>query len=258
MIDIGSGAWAALALGFLLGLKHATDADHVVAVATIAADRREGILRSVWIGASWGLGHTVPLPIVGAAVLTVPDRLLSPLEGVSAHLEFVVGVMLAVLGALALWNLARGRLHLHSHLHADRPHVHIHATHSHPSPTTGARPARGHGRRHGIREAVRPTFRPRSFAIGMVHGLAGSAAVMLALLPAIDSAAVGAGYLALFGAGTIISMSAITLAMSAPLAAASRLAPLRTAMVAAAGIASLAVGGLLMAGTASGSDLFLY
>ncbi len=259
MIDIGSGAWAALALGFLLGLKHATDADHVVAVATIVGGRDEGILRSVWIGASWGLGHTLPLVAIGAAVLAVPDRLLDPLEGISTYLEFGVGAMLVALGALALWNLARGRLHLHSHLDGGRPHVHVHATHSHPPVGQGAgSPGCEHGRGHGVRHSARPEFRPRSFAIGIVHGLAGSAAVMLALLPSIGSAAAGAGYLALFGVGTILSMSAITLAMGAPLAAASRLAPLRTAMVAAAGLASLAVGGALMAGIASGSGVIFY
>ncbi len=258
MIDIGSGAWAALALGLLLGLKHASDADHVVAVATIVSGGRGNIWRSVWIGASWGLGHTVPLFAVGIVILALKASFLATYEGIAAYFEFAVGIMLAVLGIQVLWNLARGRLHLHTHLDAESPHVHIHASHRHRSEGTVEDPAAEHGdggHSHALWPSIRPTFRPRSFGVGLVHGLAGSAAVMLALLPTIESAAVGVGYLALFGIGTILSMAAITLALSVPFRASARSAPVRVAIVAMAGLASLAIGGALIVETAS-TDAF--
>ena len=258
MIDIGSGAWAALALGLLLGLKHASDADHVVAVATIVSGSRGNIWRSIWIGASWGLGHTIPLFAVGFVILALKASFLATYEGIAPYFEFAVGIMLAALGAQVLWNLARGRLHLHAHLDAESPHVHIHASHTHapevPDGGTSADHGDG-GHSHALWSSIRPAFRARSFAIGLVHGLAGSAAVMLALLPTIESAAVGIGYLALFGIGTILSMAAITLALSAPLRVSAGSVPVRIAVVAMAGLASLAIGGALMAETAS-TDAF--
>ena len=258
MIDIGSGAWASLALGLLLGLKHASDADHVVAVATIVSGSRGGAWRSIWIGASWGLGHTVPLFAVGIVILALKASFLATYEGIAVYFEFAVGVMLAALGAQVLWNLARGRLHLHTHRDAERPHVHIHASHAHPSEGPDGDSVAEHGdggHSHALWSSIRPTFRARSFAVGLMHGLAGSAAVMLAILPTIESTAVGVGYLALFGVGTILSMAAITLALSAPFRASSRYAPLRVAIVVMAGLASLAIGGALMAETAS-TDAF--
>jgi len=251
MIDIGSGATAALALGFLLGLKHATDADHVVAVATVVGGGRSSVWRGIWIGASWGLGHTVPLVVVGVVILGLKGQFLATYEGFAPYFEFAVGLMLVALGAQVLWNLARRRLHLHEHLDSENPHVHIHASHGHV-PDRVAGMDHGDGG-HSLWSGLRPSFRPRSFAIGVMHGLAGSAAVMLALLPQIDSAFVGVGYLALFGVGTILSMAAITLALGAPLTAAANVAVVKIAVVGLAGVASLAIGAALMAELASGS-----
>lgn len=252
MIDIGSGAWAALALGFLLGLKHATDADHVVAVATIVGGSRSSVWRGIWIGASWGLGHTVPLVAAGVVILLLKGQLMATYEGIATYFEFAVGLMLVLLGAQVFWNLARRRLHLHEHLDGSEPHVHIHASHTHePAVVTGAHGDGGHS--HGLWSSIRPVFRPRSFVIGVVHGLAGSAAVMLALLPEIESAVLGVGYLALFGLGTILSMAAITLVLGAPFRLAANMASVRVAIVGLAGLASLALGGALMAETTFGA-----
>jgi ABC-type nickel/cobalt efflux system permease component RcnA len=253
MIDIGSGAGAALALGFLLGLKHASDADHVVAVATVVGDGRSSVWRGIWIGASWGLGHTVPLVVVGVAILALKGQFMSTYEGFATYFEFAVGLMLVALGAQVLWNLARRRLHLHEHLDGGEPHVHIHASHKHePELSTSTGHGDG-GHSHGLWSSLRPNFRPRSFAIGMVHGLAGSAAVMLALLPEIESGLVGVGYLALFGVGTIVSMAAITLALGTPLKVAANMARMKVAIIGVAGVASLAIGAVLMAEVASGT-----
>ena len=258
MIDIGSGAGAALALGFLLGLKHATDADHVVAVATVVDDSRSSIWRGIWIGVSWGMGHTVPLLLVGVAILLLKGRFLAIYQGIATYFELAVGLMLVLLGAQVLWNLVRRRLHLHEHLDAERPHVHIHASHSHKQAQSELTSLAGHGdggHSHGLWSSLRPSFRPRSFAIGVVHGLAGSAAVMLALLPEIDSSVVGVGYLALFGFGTILSMAAITLTLGAPFRVAANVASVKVAIVGTAGVASLVIGGALMAETASGTPV---
>ena len=259
MIEIGSGAGAALALGFLLGLRHATDADHVVAVATIVGERRSSLWRGVWIGASWGLGHTTPLLAVGVVILLLKEQFLQTYEGIAPYFEFAVGIMLVALGVQVLWNLAMRRLHLHEHLDSDSPHVHIHASHTHaPGVTPGGTHIPGHGaggHGHGLWSSTRPVFRPKSYAIGVVHGLAGSAAVMLVLLPKIDSAAAGVGYLLLFGVGTILSMAIITLALGGSLRAVASVAVAQRAVIGLAGVASVVLGGALMAEITSGTSV---
>ena len=247
MIDIESGAWAALALGFLLGLKHATDADHVVAVSTIAVEHRNP-LSGLWVGASWGLGHTTPLLVLGVIILLLKEAVLDRYEAVAPMLEFGVGVMLVLLGAQVFYNLRRGRLDVHRHLEVGRPHVHIHTT-----------PLSEHEREseagHGFWKAGRPTFRVKSYWVGIVHGLAGSAAVMLVLLPRIDAPWVGVGYLVLFGVGTIVSMGAVTIVLGVPFALTSRARALNYAVAGAAGAVSVAFGVALMVGIALGAEL---
>ena len=123
-----SAALVALTLGFLLGLKHATDADHVVAVSTIISEYRNA-WRGIWIGASWGLGHTTPLLIIGTAILLVKESLIDQYETVAPYLEFLVGIMLIFLGIQVFWNLKRRNVHLHEHLEEDPPHAQIGRAH---------------------------------------------------------------------------------------------------------------------------------
>ncbi len=247
MIDIESGAWAALALGFLLGLKHATDADHVVAVSTIAVEHRNP-WRGLWVGASWGLGHTTPLLVLGIVILVLKEAVLDRYEAVAPMFEFGVGVMLVLLGAQVFYNLRRGRLHVHRHLEDGHPHMHIHATH-----LSGRE--RESEAAHGFWKAGRPTFRVKSYWIGIVHGLAGSAAVMLVLLPRIDAIWVGVGYLVLFGVGTIVSMGAVTIVLGVPFAITSRARALNYTVAGVAGTASMTFGAALMAEIALGAEL---
>ena len=197
-MDFGSGALAAIIFGFLLGLKHATDADHVVAVATIVNEFKNAF-RASWIGASWGLVLTVPLLILGIGILTFMEVVLDSYEGIAHYFEFCVGVMPVFLGLQVYWNLKRGRLHVHQHDHDGDDHLHIHGTH--PKEETPAVQEK-----HGMFNPGKPFFRMKSFIIGLIHGLAGSAAVMLALLPTIDSFMAGLAYLLLFGVGTILSI----------------------------------------------------
>ena len=244
---VDSGMLAALSIGFLLGLKHATDADHVVAVSTIAGEFGNA-WRGIWVGASWGLGHTTPLLAVGLVILLLKEAVLDRFEAVAPVLEFGVGVMLVVLGAQVFFNLRRGRLHLHAHAHNGPDHVHIHATHE-----AGAEPREIGGHIHF--RPGRPTFRLKSYVIGAVHGLAGSAAVMLVLLPQIGSVWAGVGYLVLFGIGTMISMAMITVVLGVPFAVGGRFRGLDRAVARLAGAASLVFGFGLMADLALGTAL---
>ena len=245
MIEAGTGVWAILAIGILLGLKHATDADHVVAVATFATEHGN-VWRGMWVGASWGLGHTTPLLVLGIVILLVKEALLDRYEAVAPVLEFGVGIMLVFLGVQVFYNLRRGTLHAHAHQHGGHAHVHVHATHR-----EGSEPGNG----NGIQDILRPQFRLKSYAVGMVHGLAGSAAVMLVLLPQIEVFWVGLGYLVVFGVGTIASMGIITIVLGVPFALTSRARQWQRVIAGAAGMASLAFGVALMTEIATGATL---
>jgi ABC-type nickel/cobalt efflux system permease component RcnA len=247
---VTDGVSMALALGFLLGLKHATDADHVVAVSTIAREFRSP-LRGLWVGVSWGLGHTTPLLIVGVVILVLKGAVLERYAQAAPALEFGVGVMLVALGLEVFWNLRKGRLHVHHHSHAGSEHVHIHA--SHQSAAEPAEQLRANVVR--IRDELRPRFRRKSYLVGVMHGLAGSAAVTLVLLPEIDSAWVGLGYLFLFGIGTMVSMAMITLVLGAPFVLTKRFRAMDGAISTIAGGASVLFGCALMADLALGLSL---
>lgn len=246
-MEVESGALAALTLGFLLGLKHATDADHVVAVSTIVSEYRNA-WRGLWIGGSWGIGHTTPLLILGVIILLFKEVVMDRYEAIAPVFEFGVAVMLILLGVQVFWNLKTGRLHLHEHAHDDGDHVHIHGSH-----------ARDEGveeeTSHGFFRPGKPFFRFKSFAIGVVHGLAGSAAVMLVLLPELSSFWVGVGYLLLFGVGTMVSMGAITLLLGVPFAASGNFARVNRAVSWMAGTASVVFGAILMSDIAFGTSL---
>ena len=153
-----------------------------------------------------------------------------------------------VLGVQVFWNLRRGRLHAHFHEHGKGGHLHIHASHA-----SGSEPAGDDA--HALFNPGRPTFRKKSYLIGIVHGLAGSAAVMLVLLPQIESAWVGVGYLALFGIGTMISMAMITVVIGMPFALTSRFKVMDGAVASVAGGASLLLGAALMLDLAIGTAL---
>ena len=242
-----SGALLALTLGFLLGLKHATDADHVVAVSTIVSEYRNA-WRGIWIGASWGLGHSTPLLVLGVIILLLKDAVLDQYEGVAPILEFGVAIMLVFLGVQVFWNLRRGRLHVHEHTHDEAHHLHIHATHESDADAGVETP-------HGFFRPGKPFFRAKSYFIGIVHGLAGSAAVMLVLLPEIELFWVGVGYLFLFGVGTMLSMAAITLVLGIPFAIGGKFEQVNRTVAGVAGTASLVFGGALMSDIVLGTTL---
>ena len=153
-----------LGLGFLLGMQHALEADHIAAVSSIAA-RRSHVADIVKHGLTWGLGHTLTLFVfAGAAILlgwAIPEDVARPLET-------AVGLMLIGLGAHVLWRLWRDRVHFHRHGHADGT-VHFHA-HSHAG-ETAPHVRNVHAHDHG--------FRWRTMLVGLMHGMAGSAALLV-------------------------------------------------------------------------------
>jgi ABC-type nickel/cobalt efflux system permease component RcnA len=217
--------WATLALGFVLGLRHALDPDHVAAVATFSTEERNP-LRSSLVGAYWGAGHTAALLVFGSVIvalrLVVTPRL-------SQFLEFAVGIMLVILGANVLRKLARGSaIHVHTHQHDGTVHSHLHV-HLAGDPHTH--------QHHIVRVAGRP------FVVGIVHGLAGTAAVLLLVVGAIPSALLAFGTILIFGVGTIGGMMAMSLLMGVPLAfAAGRVAQVERGMRFVAGAFSLGFG----------------
>ena len=160
-------------------------------------------------------------------------------EDIAHYFELGVAVMLILLGLQVYWNLRRSTLHVHDHAHDGSSHLHIHGTHESADPEDIEE-------NHSIFSFGKPTFRIKSFVIGMIHGLAGSAAVMLALLLTIDSTIVGLTYLILFGVGTILSMSIITIALSVPFALSTNHQRLNTGVSLIAGSGSVLFGLYLM------------
>lgn len=218
-----------IAIGLLFGLKHALDVDHVAAVASIASNRRS-FLGSLLVGAWWGLGHTAAL--LAAGVLTILFR-VQIRESVAAALELGAAVMLVLLGGDTLRRvLCSQRVHVHVHRHGGRLHIHPHV---HPR-------FDGHGHdeedaHHGVPDRRRP------FLVGVIHGLAGSAALMLLVASAIPSPALGFAYIAAFGIGTIGGMLAMTALVGVPAVwTAQRYHGTNTAVRVAAGLFSIATG----------------
>ena len=217
-----------LGLGFLLGMQHALEADHIAAVSSIAA-RRSQIGDIVKHGLTWGLGHTLTLFVfAGVAILlgrAIPEAVAKPIEA-------AVGVMLIGLGAHVLWRLWRDRVHFHRHGHADGTvhfHAHSHAGDSLPHTRTA------HIHEHG--------FRWRTLLVGLMHGMAGSAALLVLAVTQASSAAAGLGYVALFGIGSMIGMGALSAVIAVPLAVSARfLTVANRALQGAVGAVTIAIG----------------
>jgi sulfite exporter TauE/SafE len=186
-----------LGVGFLLGLRHALDADHLAAVSAVLAER-PSLRASSAVGFWWGIGHTLTLMLVGAVVLAWGLRIPEPFEAVA---ESGVAIVLIVLGGALAVKLSRERWHAHSHRHDGERHVHLHSHQLRDD----------HRHRHWMARSVRP------LCIGMAHGLAGSAAVMLMIAATTDRMADGLLSIAVFGVGSIVGMTAIGVTISLPL-----------------------------------------
>jgi hypothetical protein len=222
-----------LFVGLLLGMQHATEADHLAAVATLAT-RQGSLARMLRQGIAWGVGHTLTLMCFGGAVLLL-GRVISP--DLEKALETAVGVMLCLLGADVLRRLRRDRIHFHVHRH-DQRSAHVHA-HSHRG--EGAHAESAHRHEHAQRWPL------RALAVGMMHGLAGSAALVVLTLRTIPSVGLGIGYIALFGVGSIAGMALLSMAIAVPLRLSSAyLTRIHHAMTALVGIFSCALGAFMI------------
>jgi high-affinity nickel-transport protein len=215
------GFLAILAVGFFLGMRHATDPDHVIAVTIIVSNQRN-TMRAALIGAFWGVGHTLTILVVGAGIILF--NLVIPVR-VGLSMELSVAVMLIILG---LWNVVgfmrsmpagsmptydgEKVVHSHPHSHGDYIHNHPHAhqpeAHPHPPEQT---PVAWLDRVFG-RVSLYQYLRP--FVVGVVHGLAGSAAVALLVLTTIRNVHWAIAYLLVFGVGTISAMMLITMSIA--------------------------------------------
>lgn len=200
----GSPLWL-LIVGFGLGLKHATEPDHLAAVSTIVSDRKN-IWSSSVVGALWGLGHTISLLIAGVLVLWLRFDIS---ERLSSMLEFGVAIMLIVLGAETLRKLyLGGQLHWHVHEHGGLKHAHPHVHDTSSAHDAGQRSSAV--THHGLRVGPRPLI------VGMIHGLAGSGALMLLILSTVSSSSLGILYIIVFGVGSIGGMIAMSMLVGLP------------------------------------------
>jgi high-affinity nickel-transport protein len=247
------GLLSIIAIGFFLGMRHATDPDHVIAVTTIVSEQRSAG-RAAWIGAFWGLGHTVTIFAVGSAIIlfnvVIPAR-------VGLAMEFSVGLMLILLGG---WNLSSffqalpsragtqkelaALSHAHPHSHGNLVHNHLHthlaAGHSHTELDASVAQLDKKFGNKGSHQMLRPLM------IGIVHGLAGSAAVTLLILASIRNPRWAITYLIVFGVGTIAGMMLITMSIASTFRFfGSRFENLNRKFGLAAGVVSLCFGAFL-------------
>jgi sulfite exporter TauE/SafE len=222
----GASVFAILGFGFLLGLKHATEADHLAAVSTIVAERKS-LWSSAFIGGIWGLGHTISLFLAGVFVLVLNFQISEKTERI---LEFCVGMMLTLLGLNVLRKLLKGgKLHFHTHEHGAHEHVHPHIHALGQEDETGAH--------HGFK------FSSRALVVGMVHGLAGSAGMMLLYLPTIETQNLKLLYIVIFGIGSIGGMMLMSFLVGLPFHfTASRLNRFNYILQSVAGLVSIALG----------------
>jgi nickel/cobalt transporter (NicO) family protein len=198
--SVGAAAVSILGLGFILGLQHALDADHLAAVSAIVTESKS-ILSSSLVGAIWGIGHTLSLLIAGVAVILLNLKIGEKTE---KGLEFCVGIMLIGLGANAIYKLARGgKLHLHAHQHGGHSHLHPHIHENSSKDESGTH--------HGFR------LSPRPLLVGMMHGLAGSAGLMLLVVASTQSPLLSLTYIAVFGIGSIGGMLVMSALVSLPI-----------------------------------------
>jgi ABC-type nickel/cobalt efflux system permease component RcnA len=178
--------WMVLAVAVLLGLRHATDPDHIAAVSTVVAGDRDRATRKAGaLGLAWGVGHAVTLFAFGLPILLL-DAYLP--EAAQRAAETAVAGVIVYLAVRLLLRWRRGEFHTHPHRHGDEEHTHAHRTHEHrhARTTSGA------------------------FGIGLVHGIGGSAGVGILLVASVESTALGVASLVLLAIFTAVSMTLLS------------------------------------------------
>jgi len=223
--------WSAVVLGFILGLRHALEPDHVIAVSTIAT-AEPGWRRSSLIGSFWGLGHATSLLALGGVIVAMK---LNITDVAASRLEIGVAAMLVGLGVAAIRAARAGfRIHAHPHEHDGREHVHLHTHRPHEEPA--------HQHAHDVKFGLRP------FAVGLVHGVAGSGGIALLVMATAKSATEGILYMAALAFGATVGMGLLSGLLTLPLAALrSRYQTLHLRFQYLSGLGSVALGAWLFA-----------
>lgn len=219
-MNTATAIFALLGTGFLLGLRHALDGDHVAVVSTMVSQTKS-MKKSSLLGVLWGLGHTTTLLLVGLVVLllniTIPAR-------AALFAEFFVGLVVVLFGVELLRKIVMGTLHAHRHAHDGITHAHLHS--------------------HEVEVSHR--HHHRAFAVGALHGLAGSAALTLLVLTTVQSTLQGIAFILIFGLGSIISMLLASTAIGLPFLLTTRFARLKTTVQALAGTMSIVIGLMIL------------
>jgi high-affinity nickel-transport protein len=250
-----------ICVGFFLGMRHATDPDHVIAVTTIVS-RERSPWKAALVGVVWGIGHTATLMVVGGAIILF-GLVIPPKLGMS--MEFCVALMLVFLGVWNLKSFNRWLIplfhsgvggHSHPHQHGDYVHAHPHGhgaeDHGHNEDQTAQARLDSRFEKWHIYRSLRPLL------VGIVHGLAGSAAVALMVLPMIRNPYYAVGYLVVFGVGTIAGMMVITAAIALPFSyTAHQPGPLHRRLCLASGFLSLGFGAFMIYEIGCVQGLFL-
>ena len=238
LADLAQGGGLALVLlvALLLGLRHASDPDHLAAVSTlIASDPEDGTRRAGRLGLAWGAGLALTLALFGLPIVVLQAYLPDPLQRAA---EAAVGVMIMALALRLLLRWRRGHFHAHPHRHGDTEHRHLHPHHAHAHAA--------HDHTHNSAARLGRTRR-QAFGIGLVHGVGGSAGVSVLLLAAIPDTAEAVAALTVLAAGTALSMAALSSAFGYAITR----GPVLTRMLAMApamGVLTLAFGGWYMLG----------
>jgi sulfite exporter TauE/SafE len=184
-----------LTLGFVLGIKHAIEPDHVIAVSTIASQSKK-LIRSSIAGVFWGIGHTATLFIVGTILILMKGEIP---EKWAMSLEFLVGIMLVYLGLATIFSFKN--IHKHEHINNNSPHIHIHSHNN-----------------DGYHEhsKFRSFSYGKSMFIGLIHGLAGSGAMVVLTMSSVNSVWEAIVYILIFGLGTVTGMLFFTTLIGIP------------------------------------------
>jgi ABC-type nickel/cobalt efflux system permease component RcnA len=230
--QLDSGPWTILIVATLLGLRHATDPDHIAAVSTLVLGRRgPDSPRAHLLGAAWGLGHGTTLFLFGLPIVLFRKFLPDAVHQVA---EIAIGAIIVLLAARLLLRWRRGYFHVHPHAHDEVVHAHPHL-HEHSS-------RQDHPQVHQHRHAEAIGRTPvTSFGIGLIHGVGGSAGAGILLVSAAETTTAGVVALLLFALGTAVSMTVITYLMGALLGRSPARRPLGW-MIPALGVASLCFG----------------
>jgi ABC-type nickel/cobalt efflux system permease component RcnA len=188
------GLLVVVGVALLLGLRHATDPDHLVAVSTLLATESERpARRATRLGLAWGLGHASSLVVLGVPVVLLGERVPGPVQQAA---EVVVGLVIMALAVRLVGHWRRGGFHAHEHRHDGVPHRHLHG-HCHGN---------AHAHDHRL-----PRSETQACVIGVIHGASGSGAIVVLLLASIGSRGAAVAALAVFAAGTALSMTVLSL-----------------------------------------------